>query len=287
MKVIVTGASGQLGTDVMKHLHSAGICAVGAGHGELDITDEGAVLAFFEKEKPDAVIHCAAFTAVDKAETERERCYAVNVLGTRFVSKACERCGAGLIYISSDYVFGGEGDTPYETDGEKAPLNYYGQTKLEGEREALANCSRTFVVRTSWVFGVNGRNFVRSMLWLGSRKTEISVVDDQIGSPTFTDDLAALLCDMVQTERYGIYHATNEGFCSWADFARAIMEQANLPAEILPIPSSQYPCDAKRPHNSRLSKASLTGAGFSLLPTWQDALTRYLAEAEKEENANG
>lgn len=284
MKVVVTGAAGQLGTDVMMRLQSLGINAVGVGRGDLDITDEAAVLAFMQKEKPNGVIHCAAYTAVDKAESEREACYAVNVAGTGFVAKGCEQCGAKLIYISSDYVFGGKGNTPYETDGEKSPLNYYGQTKLLGEREATAHCSRTFIVRTSWVFGINGRNFVRSMLWLGSRKETINVVADQIGSPTFTPDLAALLCEMVQTERYGVYHASNEGFCSWAEFAAAIMAQAHLPARIVPIPSSQYPCDAVRPLNSRLSKRSLTDAGFSLLPSWQDALTRYLAAAEEAEN---
>lgn len=278
MKIIVTGAAGQLGSDIIARLNVLGIEAIAADINEFDITDFNAVSAFFKKANPDAVIHCAAYTAVDKAETDREACSSVNVIGTRNIAIASEECKAKCLFISTDYVFGGEGDKPFEVNDEKNPLNHYGATKLEGEKEVLSRCTRSFIVRTSWVFGLNGRNFVRSMLWLGSRKSDINVVCDQTGSPTFTQDLAVLVCEMIQTEKYGIYHATNEGFCTWAQFAEEIMKKADKNCRIIPITSEEYPCDAVRPHNSRLSKASLDAAGFNRLPDWQNALERYLKD---------
>lgn len=283
MKIIVTGAAGQLGTDVMLRLKELGVQAVGAAHTCLDITDYEKVKALFDKEKPDAVIHCAAFTMVDKAEIEREACRACNVSGSESIARAAASHNAKCLYVSTDYVFGGDGDEPYETDSPKHPVNYYGQTKLEGEEIVRSLCEKHFIVRTSWVFGGHGHNFVKSMLWLGKKKDEIGVVNDQIGSPTYTPDLARLLCDMVFTEKYGVYHATNEGFCSWAQFAAEIMRQSETPCTVRPITSAEYPSAAKRPLNSRLSKSSLDKAGFERLPLWQDALARYLSNCRDED----
>ncbi len=279
MKVIVTGSKGQLGSDVMLALAGRGIEAVGADLPEFDFTDSLAVSNLIENEKPDAVIHCGAFTNVDLAETEMQAATAVNVEGTRNVARCCGKIGAKMIYISTDYVFGGEGSEPFETYSPKAPCNHYGASKLEGETVAKELCDRLFIVRISWVFGVNGRNFVKTMLNLSQTKSELTVVCDQIGSPTYTPDLSQLLCDMVVTEKYGEYHATNEGFCSWAEFAAEIMCQAKAPTKIIPVTTAEYKASvAKRPLNSRLSKLSLDGAGFKRLPSWQDALGRFLNE---------
>lgn len=278
MKVLVTGAHGQLGSDVAARLTACGIETLAAGKKDFDITDRESVNTYFEKEKPGAVIHCAAYTAVDKAEEESELCRKVNVEGSANVAAAAQNAGAKMIYVSTDYVFGSSGSEPLETDDEKNPLNVYGQSKLDGENAVLAACSRVFVVRVSWVFGRNGANFVKSMIRLGEANSELKVVCDQVGSPTFTEDLAVLLCNMIQTEKYGIYHATNEDCCSWADFATEIMKLSGTQCRVIPIPSSEYRTAAVRQLNSRLSKASLDINGFDRLPPWRDALARYFAQ---------
>ncbi len=279
MKIIVTGSNGQLGTDVADLLTQKGFDVIGADLPETDITDQSAIDSLISETKADAVIHCAAFTNVDLAETEKETCRKINADGTLNVALACKKHGIKLIYISTDYVFKGEGDIPFETDSETSPCNYYGVTKLMGENAVSENCEKHFIVRISWVFGENGKNFVKTMLRLAETREEITVVCDQTGSPTYTKDLAVLLCDMVNTEKYGTYHATNEGFCSWAEFAAEIMRLSKLKTKIIPIPSSEYKSVAVRPANSRLSKDSLTENGFGRLPDWHDALERYLANS--------
>ena len=278
MKVFVTGIKGQLGFDVMNELEKRGHEAVGTDVEELDITDAEAVGEFISRVNPDAVIHCAAWTAVDAAEDEEniDEVRAVNASGTENIAKACKKLDCKMIYISTDYVFDGRGTEPFETDSPKAPCNFYGKTKLEGETEAARLCKRLFIVRISWVFGENGKNFVKTMLRLAAERSEISVVCDQTGSPTYTKDLAVLLCEMISGCKYGVYHATNEGICSWAEFADKIMELSKSETKIIPIPSSQYKSAAVRPANSRLSKSSLDRNGFSRLPHWEDALQRFL-----------
>lgn len=277
-RVLVTGAAGQLGSDVLSALRERGIDGIGADITEFDITDADAAISFIGKCAPTTVIHCAAYTAVDRAEDEPELCALINVTGTENVARACRAVNASMIYISTDYVFPGEGESFYETDDPTGPQNVYGRTKRMGEEAVLKILNRSFIVRISWVFGKNGANFVRTMLRLGNERPEISVVGDQFGSPTYTRDLSVLLCEMALSDRYGIYHATNEGVCSWAGFARAIMEKAGLACVVNAISSAEYPVKARRPKNSRLSKKSLTGNGFSLLPHWEDALDRYLKE---------
>ena len=276
MRIIVTGAKGQLGSDVMQRLSEIGAEAIGADIDRLDITDEKAVDLFFKESHADGVIHCAAYTNVDLAESQKEICRKINADGTRNIAAACEKYGMKLLYLSTDYVFDGRGTEPFETDSPKAPCNFYGETKLEGETEAARLCKRLFIVRISWVFGENGKNFVKTMLRLAAERSEISVVCDQTGSPTYTKDLAVLLCEMISGCKYGVYHATNEGICSWAEFADKIMELSKSETKIIPIPSSQYKSAAVRPANSRLSKSSLDKNGFSRLPNWEDALQRFL-----------
>lgn len=276
MKIVVTGAAGQLGYDVIKRLELCGIQAVGMDLPQVNITDKESVEAFIMNEKPDGVIHCAAYTAVDNAETEKELCSAVNETGTRNVAEACEKCGSKLIYISTDYVFSGKGEDAFETDSPKVPCNHYGASKLAGEEAALQSCSKCFVVRISWVFGINGKNFVKTMLRLAETRDELTVVNDQVGSPTYTYDLAILLCEIIKTEKYGVYHATNEGLCTWAEFATEIMKLAGKDTKIIPVTSAEYKTAAVRPLNSRMSKKSLDENGFCRLPTWQDALARYI-----------
>ena len=276
MRIIVTGAKGQLGSDVMQRLSEIGAEAIGADIDRLDITDEKAVDLFFKENRADGVIHCAAYTNVDRAESQKEICRKINADGTRNIAAACEKYGMKLLYLSTDYVFDGRGTEPFETDSPKAPCNFYGETKLEGETEAARLCKRLFIVRISWVFGENGKNFVKTMLRLAAERSEISVVCDQTGSPTYTKDLAVLLCEMISGCKYGVYHATNEGICSWAEFADKIMELSKSETKIIPIPSSQYKSAAVRPANSRLSKSSLDRNGFSRLPHWEDALQRFL-----------
>ncbi len=282
MKILVTGVKGQLGHDVVEELLKNGIEAIACDREEFDLTDKSATESFILNKKPDGVIHCAAYTAVDKAEDEEELCRKINAEGCLYIATACEKIGAKMIYVSTDYVFGGDGEEPYQVDDEKNPQNIYGKTKLEGEKNALENCSRAFVVRTSWVYGINGNNFVKTMRRLAETRDELSVVADQIGSPTYTRDLAVLLVSMIQSEKYGVYHATNEGFMSWAEFAENIMKKSGLSTKINHIPTSEYPVKVKRPLNSRLSKKCLTDNGFSLLPTQDDALARYIEELNKE-----
>lgn len=282
MKVLVTGVKGQLGFDVMKRLAALNIEARGVDYTDCDLTDGPSVMALVRGEAPDAIIHCAAYTAVDRAETEPEQCAAVNGMGTLNLVRAALAVDAKLLYVSTDYVFSGEGDTPVDISAPYQPRNVYGLTKAQGEEAVRSLMNRSFIVRTSWVFGAHGDNFVKTMLRLGADHSEVSVVGDQIGSPTYTVDLARLLCDMVQTNRYGIYHATNEGYCSWASFAAEIMRQAGLRCTVRAIPTSEYPTLARRPANSRLSKVSLDQAGFARLPQWEDALSRYLAELNRQ-----
>ena len=279
--ILVTGITGQLGYDVTKELERRGEDFIGTTRNEINLSDPESAKDFILEKNPSAVIHCAAYTAVDKAEEEAELALTVNGLATRKIAEACREIGAKMLYVSTDYVFGGSGDTPYEVSDEKEPQNIYGKSKLLGEDSVIALVRNYFIVRISWVFGNNGKNFVKTMLNFDKRRKKISVVDDQIGSPTYTADLAPLLVDMINSDKYGIYHATNEGFCSWAEFAEEIFKQSGREITVEKIPTENYPTPAKRPLNSRLSKASLDKAGFNRLPTWQDALTRFLAEYKK------
>lgn len=282
MRILVTGASGQLGYDVERELERRGIEHLGTSSRELDITDREAVERLMAAYRPDAAIHCAAYTKVDLAEDEPERCWAVNADGTRNLAAACREIGAKLLYISTDYVFPGTGEQFRRTDDPVSPVNTYGRSKLAGELAVQSLLETYFIVRISWVFGKNGNNFVKTMLRLAETKAELSVVCDQIGSPTYTADLAPLLCDMVQTERYGVYHATNEGTCAWSEFAEAIFELAGRQVVVHPIPTSAYPTRAVRPLNSRMSKECLHSNGFQELPEWKNALARYLKEITGE-----
>jgi dTDP-4-dehydrorhamnose reductase len=274
--ILVTGAAGQLGCDVVLELKRREIPHTGIDIADLDITDTDAVARYLTTLNPSSVIHCAAYTAVDKAEDEPELCMRVNRDGTENLARVCREIGAEMLYISTDYVFSGDGDTPYETDAPKAPLSIYGKSKLAGEEAVLRHLDKHYIVRISWVFGQNGNNFVKTMLRLAETRDEISVVADQIGSPSYTPDLAVLLCDMALSGKYGVYHATNEGFCSWAEFAAEIMRASGRKCKINPITTEQYPTKAMRPKNSRLSKSSLDNAGFSRLPAWQDSVGRYI-----------
>ena len=294
MKVLVTGVAGQLGHDVMQELAKREIPAVGTDLKEgipLDITDEKAVHQVLQKEKPTVILHCAAWTAVDLAEEEQNKktVYAVNVTGTENLAKEAAALGARFVYISTDYVFNGEGTTPWKPDcTEYAPLNYYGQTKWQGEQMVKQYLSSYFIVRIAWVFGLNGGNFIKTMLKVGKNHDRLTVVKDQIGTPTYTKDLARLLVDMIQTEKYGIYHATNEGgYISWYDFAAEIFRQAAVldPAydeehlQVVPVTTEEYGVSkARRPFNSRLDRSKLVEQGFEPLPDWKDALARYIKE---------
>ena len=303
MKVFVTGVGGQLGHDVVNELTKRGLQAVGSdiapvysgaqdgtavtstAYVPLDITDADAVERVLTRVQPDAVIHCAAWTAVDAAEEEENipKVRAINAEGTKHIALACKKLGCKMLYISTDYVFDGQGDTPWQPDCKNyQPLNVYGQTKLEGELAVAETLERFFIVRIAWVFGRNGGNFIKTMLNVGKKYAQLRVVNDQIGTPTYTLDLSRLLVDMVQTDRYGYYHATNEGgYISWYDFAREIFRQAGMDTEVVPVTTAQYGLSkAARPFNSRLDKSKLTENGFALLPDWRDALGRYLKEIE-------
>ena len=282
MRVLVTGVKGQLGHDVMDELAAKGIEGIGVDVEEMDITDADDCQRVIKEAKPDAVIHCAAYTAVDAAEDNVELCRKVNADGTRNIAKVCKELDIKMMYISTDYVFNGQGERPWEPDDHREPLNVYGLTKYEGEIAVEQNVEKFFTVRIAWVFGINGKNFIKTMLRLGKERGAVSVVDDQIGSPTYTYDLAKLLVEMIQTDRYGRYHATNEGLCSWYEFACEIFKQAGMDVKVSPVDSSSFPAKAKRPSNSRMSKEKLTENGFDRLPSWQDALGRYLKELKKE-----
>lgn len=279
MKVLVTGVKGQLGYDVVNELTKRGHEAVGVDVDEMDITDGEACRRVITEADPDAVIHCAAYTAVDAAEDNVDLCRRVNADGTRNIALVCRDLDIKMVYISTDYVFDGQGTRPWEPDDARDPLNVYGVTKCEGEMAVEELVKKFFIVRIAWVFGVNGKNFIRTMLRLGEERGAVSVVDDQIGSPTYTYDLARLLVDMTESEHYGRYHATNEGFCSWYEFACEIFKQAGMAdVKVTPVDSSQFPAKAKRPMNSRMDKSKLAANGFEQLPAWQDALGRYLKE---------
>lgn len=287
MNILVTGAKGQLGQDLVEELVRRGHTPIGVDVEEMDITDEASVKSKIAEVSPDAVIHCAAWTAVDAAEDAEhlDKVRAVNALGTSYIAQVCGERDIPLMYISTDYVFDGEGERPWEPEDVRHPLSVYGQTKYEGEL-AVEQLKKHFIVRIAWVFGTKGKNFVRTMLHLGKTRDRLTVVCDQIGSPTFTEDLSVLLSDMIVTDRYGKYHATNEGYCSWYEFACEIFRQASAydphyaEVAVSPVDSSAYPAKAKRPMNSRMNKDKLEENGFSRLPLWQDALARFLSKTE-------
>ena len=281
MKVLVTGVTGQLGFDCVRELEQRGLEVRGVSSRDFSLTDSVGMREYMEDYRPDAVIHCAAYTAVDKAEDEPELCEAINAEGTRYLAELCRELACKMVYISTDYVFPGTGEDYYEPDDSKAPCNAYGRSKLHGEEAVLELLEEYFIVRISWVFGINGKNFIRTMLKLAENHKELTVVDDQIGSPTYTYDLACLLADMVQSDKYGVYHATNEGVCSWAELAAETFRLAGKDVKVTPVPSSAYPTKAVRPKNSRMSKACLDKAGFKRLPQWQDAVKRYINELKE------
>jgi dTDP-4-dehydrorhamnose reductase len=278
MKILVTGYNGQLGYDVVRVGKEKGFEMIGTGRSELDITSKQSVHDFVLNLKPDAIIHCAAYTAVDKAEDDQDTCWSVNVDGTKYLAAAAKKVNAKFMYISTDYVFDGKGTTPFKETDTPNPVGYYGLTKYEGEKVVQSLLEEWYIIRISWVFGINGNNFIKTMLRLGESRDQLTVVNDQFGSPTYTLDLAKLLIEMIQTEKYGIYHASNEGFTTWADFAKEVFSQAGLTVNVEGIPTDEYPTRAVRPKNSRMSKQKLVDNGFSPLPTWQDALQRYLDE---------
>ena len=303
MKFFVTGVAGQLGHDVMNELAKRGYEGVGSDiapqysgaedgssvttmpYAQMDITDAKAVRETILSVKPDVVVHCAAWTAVDLAEDEdkKEKVYAINVKGTQNIADVCKELDCKVIYISTDYVFNGQGTEPWQPDcKDYQPLNVYGKTKLEGELAISNTVSKYFIVRIAWVFGLNGKNFIKTMLSVGKTHDEVRVVNDQIGTPTYTYDLSRLLVDMAETDKYGYYHATNEGgYISWYDFTCEIYKQAGLSTKVTPVTTAEYGVSkAARPFNSRLDKSKLTENGFKPLPTWQDALSRYLKEIE-------
>ena len=302
MKIFVTGVAGQLGHDVVNEAvgrgHeavgsdiveqysgvAAGSAVVNAPYVQLDITDKAAVVATIEKIQPDAIIHCAAWTAVDAAEDDenKEKVHAINVDGTRYIAEVAKAVNAKMLYLSTDYVFDGKGERPWQPDDKNyAPLNYYGQTKLEGEMAVAENLDKFFIVRIAWVFGLNGKNFIKTMINVGKTHPEVRVVNDQIGTPTYTFDLARLLVDMIETEKYGYYHATNEGgYISWADLAEEAYCAAGMNVKVNRVTTAEYGLSkAARPENSRLDKSKLVECGFTPLPDWKDAVNRYIAEA--------
>ena len=279
MKVLVTGASGQLGYDVVRELTKRGHEAVGVSSKEMDITDPAQVEKVITAANVDVVMHGAAYTAVDAAEDNEAQCRLVNANGTENIAVVCKKLDIPMVYISTDYVFDGQGTRPWEPEDERHPLNVYGQTKYEGELAVQKNLEKYFIVRIAWVFGINGNNFIKTMLKLSKTHDTLTVINDQIGSPTYTYDLARLLVDMMETDKYGIYHATNEGLCSWYEFAVEIFRQAGIPMNVIPVTSAEYKAaKAKRPFNSRMNKDKLEAKGFERLPQWQDALARYLEE---------
>ena len=303
MKVLVTGVCGQLGHDVINELAKRGQEGIGsdiqpeyagvadgsavtkAPYIRMDITDEEAVLATIKEIRPDVIVHCAAWTAVDAAEDEenRDKVFRINATGTEYIAKAAKEIDAKMVYISTDYVFDGQGDRPWEPDDKcYAPLNVYGKSKLEGELAVSSTLEKYFIVRIAWVFGLNGKNFIKTMINVGKTHDTVRVVNDQIGTPTYTIDLARLLVDMIETDKYGYYHATNEGgYISWYEFCKEFYRQYGLSTNVIPVTTAEYGLSkAARPFNSRLDKSKLTEMGFVPLPTWQDAVARYLREAQ-------
>lgn len=283
MRVLVTGVKGQLGYDVVNELESKGIEAVGVDIEEMDITDSEAVNKVITESNVDAVIHCAAYTAVDAAEDNEEICRKINAGGTKNIADVCKKLDIKMMYISTDYVFDGQGTEPWQPDcKDYKPLSVYGKTKLEGELAVSENLEKYFIVRIAWVFGVNGKNFIKTMLNVGKNHDTVKVVCDQIGTPTYTYDLAKLLVEMIQSDKYGYYHATNEGgYISWYDFTCEIFKQAGYSTNVVPVTTAEYGLSkAARPFNSRLDKSKISENGFTPLPTWQDALSRYLKEIE-------
>lgn len=283
MKILVTGVKGQLGYDVVKELNGRGIETVGVDIEEMDITDPFSVDRVIKEAAPDAVIHCAAFTAVDAAEENEALCRRVNAEGPRNIAKVCRELDVKMIQISTDYVFGGEGTQFWKPEDACDPQSVYGQTKYEGELAVREILDKYFIVRIAWVFGINGKNFVKTMLNLAKTHDTIRVVNDQFGSPTYTYDLAKLLADMVVTDKYGVYHATNEGICSWYEFACTIFKEAGVDVKVVPVTTAEYAAKAKRPANSRMDNNKLTENGFHKLPAWQDALARYVLMLKAQE----
>lgn len=283
MKILVTGVKGQLGYDVVKELNGRGIETVGVDIEEMDITDPFSVDRVIKEAAPDAVIHCAAFTAVDAAEENEALCRRVNAEGPRNIAKVCRELDVKMIQISTDYVFGGEGTHFWKPEDACDPQSVYGRTKYEGEIAVREILNKYFIVRIAWVFGINGKNFVRTMLNLAKTHDTIRVVNDQFGSPTYTYDLAKLLADMVVTDKYGVYHATNEGICSWYEFACTIFKEAGVDVKVVPVTTAEYAAKAKRPANSRMDNNKLTENGFHKLPAWQDALARYVLMLKEQE----
>lgn len=281
--IMVTGANGQLGGDVCEILKKENEEFIGCDIDTLDLTDENAVNAFFDAHSFDAVIHCAAYTAVDNAQDNEDLCMKVNFDATKTIAQNCAKHDIKLIYISTDYVFDGSGETPFETEDTKGPLNVYGKSKLLGEEAVKKAMNKYFIVRTSWVYGEKNTNFIHTMLKLSKAHEQVSVVCDQIGSPTYSKHLAKLLCKMVKTEKYGTYHATNEGFCSWSQLAAETFKISGKSTKVIEVTTAQYKSKAKRPLNSRLSKKSLDDANFERLPKWQDAVKEYIFNINKQE----
>ncbi|GAA0310707.1 dTDP-4-dehydrorhamnose reductase [Gracilibacillus halotolerans] len=278
MKVLVTGYSGQLGYDVVRVGLNSNHEIVGISSKDLNITNKSHVEDFIRKLKPDVIIHCAAYTAVDNAEDNKSDCYNVNVNGTKYLAEIAKTINAKFVYISTDYVFNGEGNLPFTETSVPNPINYYGETKYEGEQIVKGLIEKHFIIRISWVFGINGNNFVKTMIRLSETKNELNIVNDQIGSPTYTYDLAHLIIDMIDTEKYGTYHASNEGYCSWAELALETFKMLKKEVKVNLVSTEEYPTRALRPKNSRLSKSKLIKSGFAPLPDWESALKRYIIE---------
>ena len=276
MKILVTGIKGQLGYDVVKALKLRGHQPIGVDREEMDLMNDNMIQDFIMNLKPEAIIHCAAYTAVDQAEEEVEICYQINAEAVRVIAECAKALDIVMIYISTDYVFDGTKESEYVETDTPNPINVYGASKLKGEQYVQQLLKKFYIVRISWVFGINGKNFIKTMQRLGKEQNQLNIIHDQFGSPTYTADLAPLLVDMIETNQYGIYHVTNEGYCSWYEFATEIFKQSQLDVTLHPITTDQYKTKAKRPLNSKMSKQKLSDYGFHRLPTWQEALKNYL-----------
>lgn len=278
MKVLVTGATGQLGTDLMTELHKREINAVGIGSKDCDITNMSEVRKCISKYEPTVIIHCACYTAVDKAEEETEKCILVNATGTENIVKVCKENNIELMYISTDYVFDGKGTIPWKTNAIRNPQSVYGKSKYMGEIAVQNNLTNYYIVRISWIYGLHGKNFVKAILKKAETSNEILVVNDQIGTPTYTVDIAKAITDIIRSRKFGIYHVSNEGYCSWFEFAKKVFEKMDKEVNVVPISSDEYPAKADRPKNSRLDKSEYINNGFEPLPNWENALERFIAE---------